>query len=113
MKALLILALFIPTLVTAQNVTWSWGPVTEATNGDKISPTGYNLYCSFGEFTTIDNKYTSDLAPGLHTCQIATILGSVESDRTIDYPFTVPELVPNSPTNITVTIEINIKIESN
>ena len=110
MKTLLILALLISPLVTAQTVTWSWDPVTQATNGDTITPTGYNLYCSFGDFTTIETKYSHDLQPGDHSCQISTMLVNVESEKTIAYSFTVDELIPNMPKIIKVEAEIKLKI---
>ena len=110
MKALLILALLMPMLLKAQTVTWSWDPVTQATNGDTITPTGYNLYCSFGDFTTIETTYSHDLQPGDHSCQVSTMLVNVESEKTIAYSFTVDELIPNMPKSINIEGEISLKI---
>ena len=112
MNKLLILALLIPALVEAQNKTWSWGPVTEATNGDKITVNGYNLYCSFGDFETNINEFTYDLEPGEHSCKITAVYRDIESELSEVAAITMPELMPGIPANITITGEIIIKIIS-
>ena len=111
MNKLLILALLIPTVVIAQDKTWSWNPVTEATNGDKITVSGYKVYCSFGEFETNLNEYTHDLPPGEHSCKITAIYQDVESELSESAAITMPELVPRIPINITIKAKITITIE--
>lgn len=113
MKTLLTLMLLMPMLLKAQTVTWSWEPVTEAVNGQKITPDYYNLYCTFGNFTTKDNKFAHDLEHGRHGCKVSTMYKDNESDITKEYEFTVlgaiPQM-PNMPKIIKVEAEISLKI---
>ena len=110
MTKLLILALLIPTVVIAQDKTWSWDAVTEATNIYPIVVSGYKLYCSFGEFETNLNEYTHDLPPGEHSCKVTAIYQDVESELSESAAITMPELVPRIPINITIKAEITITI---
>lgn len=115
MKKLLFVLMMLPLSSMAATATLTWTAPTLNTDGSTITlPLTYKVYGGVqGQAKTVlatvsTLTYTHATAPnGVTYCyQLSAVAGGVESALTVEGCKAMPPLVPNPPTNLTVTVAV-------